>query len=56
MDILINILIVLIVVGVVLWAFNTFVTIIDARIKQIINAVVIVAVIIWLLLQVRSIL
>lgn len=51
---LINILIVLLIVGVCLWLFNTFVTFIDARIKQIINVVVIVGVIIWLLLQLRG--
>jgi hypothetical protein len=39
----------LIVVGVLLWLFNTKVTIIDATIKQIINIIVIVVVIVWLL-------
>jgi len=47
---LIHLVIVLIVVGVLLWLFNTYVTMIDGRIKQIINAVVIIAVVLWLLM------
>lgn len=46
---LISLVITLVVVGVLLWLFNTYVTMIDARIKQIINVVVIIAVIVWLL-------
>ena len=46
---LLHLVITLIVVGVLLWLFNTYVTMIDAKIKQIINVVVIVAVVIWLL-------
>jgi type IV secretory pathway TrbL component len=53
---LIDILIVLIIVGLALWLFNTFITFIDSRIKQIINAVAIGGVVIWLLLQLRGIL
>ena len=46
---LISFVVVLIVVGVLLWAFNTYVTMIDGTIKQIINIVVIIAVILWCL-------
>jgi hypothetical protein len=56
MNLVITILIVLVVVGFALWLFNNFVTFIDARIKQIINAVVIVIIIVWLLLQLRGLL
>jgi hypothetical protein len=45
---LIQLIVILIVIGVLLWAVNTFIPM-DARIKQIINAVVIIAVVIWLL-------
>lgn len=47
MDILTFVL-VLIVVGVLLWAVNTYIPM-DARIKQILNIAVVVAVIIWVL-------
>jgi hypothetical protein len=56
MHLLLTVLILLVVIGFALWLFNNFVTFIDARIKQIINAVVIVAVVIYLLLQLRGIL
>ncbi len=46
---LITLLVALIVVGILLWAFNTYVTFVDARIKQIVNVIVIVVVILWLL-------
>lgn len=45
---LINILIVLIAVGIILWLINAFVPI-DAKIKQILNVVVVLVVIVWLL-------
>lgn len=45
---LIQVVIVLIVVGVLLWLANTYIPM-DATIKKIINAVVIVAVVLWLL-------
>jgi len=45
---LISLVIVLVVVGVVLWAVNQYIPM-DAKIKQILNIVVVVAVIIWLL-------
>ncbi|HEX9783942.1 MAG TPA: Thivi_2564 family membrane protein [Opitutaceae bacterium] len=45
---LISIVITLIVVGVLLWAINTYIPM-DGKIKQILNIVVVVAVIIWLL-------
>jgi type IV secretory pathway TrbL component len=46
---LLHLVIALIIVGVLLWAFNTYVTMIDAKIKKLINVVVIVAVVIWVL-------
>jgi hypothetical protein len=45
---LINIIIVLIVVGVLLWLVNTYIPM-DGKIKSILNAVVVIAVVIWLL-------
>lgn len=46
---LISLVIVLIVVGVLLWLFNTYLTMIDPNIKKIINAAVIIVVVLWLL-------
>lgn len=45
---LINLVIVLIVVGVLLWLMNRFIPM-EATIKKIINIVVIIAVVLWLL-------
>lgn len=45
---IIQLLLVLIVIGVLLWLVNTFIPM-DAKIKQIINVVVIIAVVFWLL-------
>jgi hypothetical protein len=45
---LLNIVIVLIVVGILLWAVNRFIPM-DGKIKQILNVVVVVAVVLWLL-------
>lgn len=45
---IINVVIVLIIVGVVLWLINRFIPM-DGKIKQILNIVVVIAVIIWLL-------
>ncbi len=45
---LINLVITLIVVGVLLWLVNTYIPM-DSKIKQILNAVVVIAVVIWLL-------
>jgi hypothetical protein len=45
---LINIVIVLIVVGVLLWLVNTYLPM-DGKIKSILNAVVVIAVVLWLL-------
>jgi len=45
---LITLVIVLVVVGLLLWAVNNYIPM-DAKIKQILNIVVVVAVIIWLL-------
>lgn len=46
---LIQLCIILFVIGFLLWLFNRYVTMIDGTIKQIINIVVIVAVVLWLL-------
>jgi len=45
---LVNLVIVLIVVGVVLWLINTYIPM-QATIKRILNAVVVIAVVLWLL-------
>lgn len=45
---LINVVIILVVVGVLLWLINRFIPM-DGKIKQILNIVVIIAVILWLL-------
>jgi hypothetical protein len=45
---LINVFIVLIVVGVILWIINTYIPM-DNKIKNILNAVAVIAVIFWLL-------
>jgi hypothetical protein len=48
MSTLVNVVIILIVVGLVLWLINRFIPM-DYKIKQILNIVVVIAVIIWLL-------
>ena len=45
---LINIVVVLIVVGVLLWLINTYIPM-DRKIKNILNIVVVVVVVLWLL-------
>lgn len=45
---LINLVIVLIVIGVLLWLVNTYIPM-DRKIKQIMNIVVVIIVVIWLL-------
>lgn len=45
---LINLVITLIVIGVLMWLVNTYIPL-DPKIKQILNVVVIIAVVIWLL-------
>ena len=45
---LINLIIVLIVVGVILWLINSYIPM-DHKIKSILNIVVVIAVILWLL-------
>lgn len=45
---LINLIIVLVVVGVILWLINTYIPM-DRKIKSILNVVVVIFVIIWLL-------
>jgi len=45
---LINVVIVLMVVGVLLWLVNTYLPM-DGKIKSILNGVVVIAVVIWLL-------
>lgn len=45
---LLNVLIVLIIVGVLLWLVNTYIPM-DSKIKSILNGVVVIFVVIWLL-------
>ena len=45
---LINLIIILVVVGVILWAINNYIPM-DRKIKSILNIVVVIVVIIWLL-------
>jgi len=45
---LIQIVVILIVIGVLLWAVNTFVPM-DANVKKILNAVIVIGLVIWLL-------
>ncbi len=45
---LLNILILLVVVGVILWLVNNYIPM-DSKIKNILNVVVVIAVVIWLL-------
>ena len=45
---LINLVIILVVVGVILWLINSYIPM-QATIKKILNAVVVIAVVIWLL-------
>jgi len=45
---LLNVLIVLIVVGVILWLINSYIPM-DRKIKSILNVVAVIAVLIWLL-------
>jgi type IV secretory pathway TrbL component len=45
---LINLIIILVVVGVILWAINAYIPM-QSTIKKILNAVVVIGVIIWLL-------
>jgi len=45
---LIQLIVVLIVVGILLWLINTYIPM-DAKIKQILNIVVVIAVVLWLL-------
>jgi hypothetical protein len=48
MAMLIHVILVLIVVGVLLWLINTYIPM-DGKIKNILNAVVVILVILWLL-------
>lgn len=45
---LINVVLTLIVAGVLLWLVNTYIPM-DAKIKQILNVVVVIAIVLWLL-------
>lgn len=45
---LLNVLIVLVVVGVILWLVNTYIPM-DSKIKNILNVVAVIAVVLWLL-------
>jgi len=46
---LITVLLAIIIIGVLLYLFNTYVTAIDAKFKQLVNVVAIVGTVIWLL-------
>ena len=46
---LLGVVFVLIVIGVLLWLLNTYGTMVDGKMKSIINVVVVVAVVLWLL-------
>jgi len=48
---LIQLVVILIVIGVLLWLVNSYIPM-DAKIKQIINIVVVIAVVLWLLFSV----
>lgn len=50
MSTIITLVVLLLVIGVALWAINTFVPM-EPRIKQILNAVVIIALVVWLLVR-----
>ena len=45
---LVNLVIILVVVGVLLWLVNTYIPM-DGKIKNILNAVVVIGVVLWLL-------
>lgn len=45
---LVQLVITLVIVGVILWAVNTYIPM-DGKIKQILNVVVVIAVVLWLL-------
>ena len=45
---LVNIIVVLVVVGLLLWAVNSYIPM-EARIKSILNIVIIIAIVVWLL-------
>jgi hypothetical protein len=47
---LLGLIIALVIIGVVLWAINSFVPM-DPKIKQILNVAVVLVVVLWLLLQ-----
>jgi len=48
MTMLINVIVVLIIVGVLLWLINNYIPM-DAKIKSILNVVVVIVVVLWLL-------
>lgn len=50
METIITLVIILVVVGVALWAINAFIPM-DARIKQILNVIVVIAIVLWLLIE-----
>ncbi len=45
---MLNLIITIVVVGVILWAINTFVPM-DGRVRQILNAVVVIGLVVWIL-------
>jgi hypothetical protein len=46
---LLNVVLVLIVIGVLLWLVNVYIPMMDGKIKNILNIVVVIAVVLWLL-------
>lgn len=48
MDMLIHLIIILVIVGLLLWAVNSFIPM-DPKVKQILNVVVVIVLILWLL-------
>lgn len=50
METVITLVIILVVVGVALWAINSFIPM-DPKVKQLLNVVVVIALVIWLLVK-----
>lgn len=47
---LVSVVVLLLIVGVILWAISTFIPM-DAKIKQLLNAVVVIALVLWLIVR-----
>lgn len=46
---IVSVLLILVLIGVGLWLFNTYVTMIDPKFKRLVNIVAVVATVLWLL-------